>query len=136
MELQDLKIREDDFDVFVELGPRSKIEFLFDAINDGIEASVCKQIDRLGKQFLEAQKPPLIATDDFQVGRYRLSVTFVNSEIHLNSNSIKAIRKFVAKLWNDGFLLTQLKLKKTEFELYKYYKAYKIIGKGNPFCWN
>jgi len=135
MKLQDLKIREDDFSVFVELSPRAKIECLSDAINVGIEKSICKQIDRVGKQFLK-QERPLIATDEFKVGRFKLSVTMVRNEVHLNSNSIRAIRKFIDKLWNDGFLLSKLDLKKTELELYRYYKAYKIIGKGNPLCWN
>jgi hypothetical protein len=135
MKLQELKIKEDDFDVFVELSPRAKIEFLSDAITGGVEASICKQIDRLGTQMMK-QTEPVIATDDFHVGKFRLSVTMIQNEVHLNSNSLKAIRKFTAKLWNDGFLLSRLDFKKTELEIYRYYRVYKIIGKGHPFSSN
>ena len=134
MKLKDVKIQEGDFDLFVELGPKEKIEFLCDATELGTEASVLKQIEKVHKKIFPDEL--IVATQDYQVGRFRLCVTLTKNEVHLNSDSLKAIRKFVAKLWNDGLLLSRLDLKKTEFDMYRYYKAYKIIGKGHPFCPN
>tara|TARA_Y100000310_G_scaffold114638_1_gene113149 strand:- start:368 stop:772 length:405 start_codon:yes stop_codon:yes gene_type:complete len=134
MKLQDLQIARDDFSVFLELAPREKVEFLSDASEHGIEESIIKQIDNLASRFLS--KPPFVETKDFQVGEFKLSVTMLPDEIHLNSNSLRAIRKFVSKLWNDGMLLSKLNTKKTIFDIYRYYKAYKIIGRGTPICPN
>ena len=135
MKLEELNICSDDFDLFVALSPKQKIEFLFDATKIGIEASSHKQIDRLAAKFY-VKPDPIISTDEFTAGRYRLTVTATKNTIHLNSNSLKAIRKFVSKLWNDGFLLQSLNIKKSDFDIYRYYKAYKIIGRGYPFCPN
>ena len=65
-----------------------------------------------------------------------LNAGYLNSEIYLNSNSLKAIRQFVNKLFNDGILLWPIDKKKTEFDIYRFFKAYKIIGKGEPFSSN
>ena len=62
--------------------------------------------------------------------------SFQDKEIYLNSNSLRAIRQFVNKLFNDGVLLWPLDKKKTEFDIYRFFKAYKIIGKGDPFSSN
>ena len=134
MKLQDLKIERDDFSVFLELNPREKIEFLSDATEHGIEESIIKQIDNLANRFLPEM--PYIETKDIQVGNYKLSITIFKDEMHFNSNSMRAIRRFVSKLWNDGMLLSKLNIKKTEFDIYRYFKAYKIIGRGTPICPN
>jgi len=134
MELQDLKIREDDFELFVELNPREKIEFLFDASRIGVEASIIKQVDKLQDIIMPGRAP--ILTQDFNIGNFKLCVTTMMDEIHLNSNSIKAIRKFVAKLWNDGLMLRRVDIKKSEFDTHRFFRAYKILGKGDPFCPN
>ena len=70
------------------------------------------------------------------VGDYKLSVTISRDEIQLNSNSLRAIRRFVSKLWSDGMLLSKLNIKKTDLDIYRYFKAYKIIGRGTPICPN
>ena len=135
MKLNELEILEDDFDLFVALDDTNKIEFLFDATQIGIEASVLKQVGKLADRY--APKEPLISVQDFQVGPYRLAVTQYPDKISLNSNSLKAIKKFVDKLWNDGILLMRVKdAKKTQFDLYRYLRVYNIIGKGMPFCSN
>ena len=125
MKLKELDITRDDFSVFLELAPRNKVEFLLDASEHGIEESITKQIDNLADQYWPT--PPLVETKDFAVGDYRLSVTILKDEMHFNSNSLRAIRKFISKLWNDGMLLSKLNIKKSAFDSYKYFKAYKII---------
>jgi hypothetical protein len=134
MKLNELEILEDDFDLFVALDDTDKIEFLFDATQLGTEAAVIKQVGKLADKY--GPKEPAVSVQDFMVGPYRLCVTQFPDMISFNSNSIKAIRKFVEKLVNDGMLLMRLERKKTEFDLYRYFRAYKIIGKGEPFSSN
>jgi len=135
MKINELEILEDDFDLFVALDDVDKIEFLFDATEHGTEVAVVKHVSKLADQYMPKQ--PLIQSEDFQVGYFRLSVTtFKDSEIHLNSNSLKAIRQFVKKIINDGVLLWRLDKKKSEFDIYRYFRAYKIVGKAGPFCEN
>jgi spore cortex formation protein SpoVR/YcgB (stage V sporulation) len=134
MKLKDLEIHEDDFDLFVALNPKEKIEFLFDASQIGVEASITKQVDKLSSQVSIKEVP--VVSQNFNVGQFKLCVTSVLDEVYLNSNSLKAIRRFVYKLWNDGLIMSRLDAKKTEFDRYRYFRAYKILGKGHPFCPN
>ena len=132
MNLNELEILEDDFDVFVELNDSSKIEFLFDAIEKGVETSILKQVAKLDSMRDEIPIKQKVQTEDLEFGRYRLSVTLTNNQVHLNSNSLKAIRQFTNKMINDGLLLWPLKVKKSVFDMYKYFKAYKIIARLGP----
>ena len=134
MNLQELEIQEDDFDLFVALDDEQKIEFLFDASEIGLEASTLKQVNKLSN--LKVKKIPSVQTNDFQVGHHRLCVTTTISEIYLNSNSLRIINRYINKLSNDGLLLRRIESVKTEFDLYKYLRVYKIIGFVGPFCSN
>ena len=51
MNLDELEILEDDFDLFVALDDTSKIEFLFDAVEEGVDVSTIKQFERLSNLF-------------------------------------------------------------------------------------
>jgi len=134
MNLNELEILEDDFDLFVVLDNKEKIEFLFDAMNDGIEASVTKQTSKLSESIsLNKSK---IRVEDFIIEGTRLCLTLTNNQVHLNSDSLKAIRMFVNKMINDGLLLWPIKTEKTVFDMYKYFKAYKIIARGTPISSN
>jgi len=134
MDLQELEILENEFDLFVALDDEQKIEFLFDAAEIGIEASALKQVSRLVSPM--TKKIPIVQTQDFQVGKYRLCVTTTQTELYLNSNSLRVIKKYVNKVINDGLIIKRIESDKTEFDMYKYLRAYKIIGLGNPFCSN
>ena len=135
MRLGELEILEEDFDLFVALDDTDKIQFLFDALEHGTEEAVIKQEIKLADKYIP--KVPFITAEDFSVGQHRLCVTtFRNEEIHLNSDSLKAIRYFVKNLINDGILLWKLDNKKSEFDIYRFFKSYKIIGKGEPFSSN
>jgi|TARA_A100001201_G_scaffold128564_1_gene113624 hypothetical protein len=134
MRLDELEILEHDFDLFVALDDADKIEFLFDATEIGMEEAVVKHVTKLAERY--APKTPIIQSEDFQVGMYRLCVTSFPNKIHLNSNSLKAIRQFVRKIFNDGVLLWPLDEKKSEYDIYKFFKAYKILGRVGPFCEN
>ena len=134
MNLQELEILENDFDLFVALDDVHKIEFLFDAIEIGTEASSLKQVNKLIKPVRESI--PIIQTEDFQVGKYRLCVTTTKSELQLNSNSLRVINKYLSKVVNDGLIVQRIKAKKTKHDLYKYLRVYKILGFGGPFSSN
>ncbi len=135
MEIDKLKISEGDFDLFAELRPKEKLEFLWDAQYVGLEASVLKQLDKVDK-ILDKELPKII-THDFEVGNTRLCVTVHVNMMYLNSNSLPAIRQFVKKLWLDGhILIAQNDIPKTVYDIYKYFRAYKILGKGAPFSQN
>jgi len=134
MKLNELEILEDDFDLFVALDDHDKIQFLFDATQIGIEAAIVKQVGQLADKYIP--KEPLVSVTDFQVGPFRLSLTQYPDKLHINSNSLKAIRKFVQKLVNDGMLLSRVDVKKTEFDMYRYLRVYDIIGKVDPYCNN
>jgi spore cortex formation protein SpoVR/YcgB (stage V sporulation) len=134
MKLNELEILEDDFDLFVALDDSDKIEFLFDATQIGMEAAVIKQVARLTEKY--QMREPIVQVTDYEVGPYRISVTEYPDKLHINSNSLRAIRRFVEKLWNDGTLLRRVKEKKTEFDIYKYLRVYDVIGKVPPICSN
>ena len=134
MKLNELEILEDDFDLFVALDDSDKIEFLFDATQKGMEAAVIKQVARLTEKY--QMREPIVQVTDYEVGPYRISVTEYPDKLHINSNSLRAIRRFVEKLWNDGTLLRRVKEKKTEFDIYKYLRVYDVIGKVPPICSN
>ena len=134
MKLNELEILEDDFDLFVALDDTDKIEFLFDATQVGLEEASIKQVGKLADRY--APIAPAVSVQKYQVGPYRLCVTQYPNKIHLNSNSLKAIRKFISKLWNDGIILKQLKATKTDFDIYRFLRVYEVIGKGQPFCNN
>ncbi len=140
MNLQELEILEDDFDLFVALDDHEKIEFLFDATQIGLEASVLKQIAKLDTKYDEMTSPmptkQIVRSSDFEVGNTRLNVTLTKTEVYLNSNSLKAIRKFANKMFNDGLLLWPSSTKKYIFDMYRYFKAYKIITRGAPISSN
>ena len=138
MNLSELEILEKEFDLFVALDDTQKNEFLFDASEMGVEEACIKQLSK----FMEAAKKsvpkiPIISSEDYQVGDHRLCVTTLPNELYLNSNSLRAIHKFVGKLVNDGLILMRNKTaQKTEFDMYRFFRAYKIIGNGGPISSN
>jgi len=136
MNLNELEILEDEFDLFVALDDKQKIEFLFDALEEGMEASVLKQVEKLAS--VVPRKENIIHVEDLEVGPgIRLAITFTKNEVHLNCAKLRPINRFVTKLFNDGLLLQRLKdTKKGVFDHYRYFKAYKIIARFQPLSSN
>ncbi len=136
MNLRNIHVNEDTFDLFVSLDPADKVEFLYDTLTDGVEQSFNKQLDRLHAQF-EAARYVVVRTQDLLVGPYRLCISNYGNVITFNSDSIRVIRHFVKKMTHDGTMLSSLNyVKKTEIDMYKYFKAYKILGTTQPICEN
>lgn len=135
MKLEKLEILENDFDLFTALDDVDKIEFLYDVSELGTQEAVYKHVQKLADKFIPAQKN-MVQTEDFQVGPYRLCVTSYTNKITLNSNSLKAIKQFVHKMFNDGILLWPLKEKKTEYDIYRFFRTYQVVGRVGPFSEN
>ena len=117
MKLNELEIYEDDFDLFVALDARDKIEFLFDAMQVGLEEASIKQVSKLADKYIPVDDTPAVSVQKY-------------------SNSLKAIRRFISKLWNDGIILSRLDSTKTDFDVYRFLRVYRVIGKGQPFSNN
>ena len=135
MKLEKLEILENDFDLFTALDDVDKIEFLYDVSELGTQEAVYKHVQKLADKFIPAQKN-MVQTEDFQVGPYRLCVRSYTDKITLNSNSLKAIKQFVHKMFNDGILLWPLKEKKTEYDIYRFFRTYQVVGRVGPFSEN
>ena len=88
MQIDKLHINEGDFDLFAELAPKQKLEFLWDAQYVGLEASVLKQLEKLDTKDINLQSVPQTIIQEFEVGNTRLCVTIYNDIMYLNSNSI------------------------------------------------
>lgn len=136
MNLKNIHINEDTFDLFVSLDPSDKIEFLYDALVNSVDHSYNKQLEQLHARF-ESARFVVVRTQDLMVGPYRLCVSNYGDVITFNSDSIRVIRHFVKKMTHDGTILSSLSyVKKTEIDMYKYFKAYKIVGTTQPICEN
>jgi len=134
MTLSELNIDEDAFDIFITFNAKEKIEFLSDAMEFGIEAALLKQISSITEDLNRHDELtlPIVSSQDFVSGGYRLCVTTLEGEVQFNSDSPKTIRNFTMKLLMDGLVLLPLNKKKTEMDMYRHFKAYKVLGRANP----
>ena len=135
MTLSELNIDEDAFDIFITFNAKEKIEFLSDAMEFGIEAALLNQISSITEdlnQHVDESPLSIVSSQDFVSGGYRLCVTTMEGEVQFNSDSPKTIRNFTMKLLMDGLILLPLNKKKTEMDMYRHFKAYKVLGRANP----
>jgi len=136
MALQNTKISEDDFDLFIGLDPTDKIEYLYDILTVGKESANSKQLEQLHAR-LEHARIVQVKIQDLMVGPYRLCISNYDDIITFNSDSIRVIRHFIKKMNHDGTILATVPyIKKSEFDFYKYFKAYRILGVNQPLCEN
>jgi len=132
MTLAELNIDEDAFDIFITFNAEEKIEFLSDAMEFGIEPAMLKQIGKMTEHVIEDNSLPIVSSQDFISGGYRLCITTLEGEVQFNSDSPKTIHNFTMKLFMDGLVLLPLNKKKTEMDMYRYFKAYKVVGRTSP----
>ena len=132
MMLSELNIDEDAFDIFITFNAKEKIEFLSDAMEFGIEPAMLKQIGKLTEHVVKDNSLPIVSSQDFMSGGYRLCVTTTDGEVQFNSDSPKTIRNFTMKLFMDGLILLPLDKKKTEMDMYRYFKAYEVVSRTSP----
>ena len=132
MMLSELNIDEDAFDIFVTFNAMEKIEFLSDAMEFGIEPAILKQIEKISDDIVQHESIPIVSSQDFISDGYRICVTTLEAEIQLNSDSRRTLNNFTRKLFMDGIILSPLNKKKTEMDIYRHFKAYKVIGRAEP----
>jgi len=95
-----------------------------------------KQVGKISDNIQPEKQSLLVSSQDFMSGDYRICVTTLENEVQLNSDSRKTIRNFVLKLFADGLILTPLDKKKTEMDMYRYFKAFEVHGRTSPFSFS
>ena len=135
-ELMDLEIMAEEYDLFWMLTNSEKIEFLFDALSIGVSESMLKQLYKPKSESGISVKPA--TSEDLSIGPHRLCLTSFDNFITLNSDNLRVMRLFVRKFFRDGYILLRTnEIKKDkDFDLYKYFKAYKIFKIGLPLSEN
>ena len=138
MSLSELKIAEDDFDIFVMLPNSEKIAFLWDIHKKGPMASLkyLAKVAQFEDEDILASPEIVVRSQEIIAGEYRLNITQFRDELRLNSNSIKAIRNFTYKLIMDGYVLLRKPRIKSEWDDMRYLRVYKILGQIDPICEN
>jgi len=137
MNLKDLVIQENEFDIFIALDPSQKIQFVWDAWQDGIEHAVERQLHDLNSGN-KGRGIALVQLQVLRVGNQTLNVMTVGNIVILNCNNLRVIRRFIRNMWNNGtVLLRRPDIRKTKAQdMSKYFLAYEIISHGQIICDN
>ena len=134
MRLNELIIKDDEYDLFHILSGPEKLEFMLNAMDVGPEESMFKQISKSNI----LRPDPLFQQEDLQVGVHRLLISAYDDIIVLNSDSLKVIRAFIRKIFRDGHLLIRNEdvTKDRGIDIYRYFKAFHVIKLDMPICEN
>jgi len=134
MQLNELIIKADEYDLFHILSGPEKLEFMLNAMDVGPEESMFKQISKSNI----LRPDPLFQQEDLQVGVHRLLISAYDDIIVLNSDSLKVIRAFIRKIFRDGHLLIRNEdvTKDHDIDIYRYFKAFHVIKLDMPICEN
>ena len=134
MQLNELIIKADEYDLFHILSGPEKLEFMLNAMDVGPEESMFKQISKSNI----LRPDPLFQQEDLQVGVHRLLISAYDDIIVLNSDSLKVIRAFIRKIFRDGHLLIRNEdvTKDRDIDIYRYFKAFHVIKLDMPICEN
>ena len=134
MQLNDLVIKADEYDLFHILSGAEKLEFMMNALDIGPEESMFKQISKSNI----LRPDPLFSQEDLQIGVHRLLISAYDDVIVLNSDSLKVIRSFIRKIFRDGHLLVHNTdvTKDRDIDIYRYFKAFNVIKLDMPICEN
>jgi len=134
MQLNELIIKADEYDLFHILSGAEKLEFMLNAMDIGPEESMFKQLSKSNI----LRPDPLFQQEDLQVGVHRLLISAYDDIIVLNSDSLKVIRAFIRKIFRDGHLLIRNEdvTKDRDIDIYRYFKAFHVIKLDMPICEN
>ena len=138
MEIDNIHIAEEDFDIFLNLTSKDKIAFVSDTVSHGVDAALSRIIT------FEPNVPTNKTVNDlFQDtvyeelihDKHKMNILIVNNSIHMNSSSLSWIRRMVLKLFMDGHIITRNKFAKKipGIDKFKYYRCYDIQGSMPPF---
>ena len=134
MQINEMIIKADEYDLFHILSGSEKLEFMLNAMELGPEESMFNQISKS-----DVLRPdPMYQQEDLQVGAHRILISAYDDIIVLNSDSLKVLRAFKQKIFRDGHLLisnTEV-VKDRDIDIYRYFKAFNVIKLGMPICEN
>ena len=138
MEIDNIHIAEEDFDIFLNLTSKDKIAFVSDTVSHGVDTAMSRIV-----QYDTAIPADKTVNDLFQDtvyeelmhDKHRMNILIVNNSIHMNSSSLSWIRRMVLKLFMDGHIITRNKFAKKipGIDRFKYYRCYDIQGTVPPF---
>ena len=134
MQLNEMIIKADEYDLFHILSGPEKLEFMLNALDIGPEESMFKQLSKSNI----LRPDPLFQQEELQVGILRLLISAYDAIIVLNSDSLKVIRAFIRKIFRDGHLLVHNSdvTKDRDIDVYRYFKAFNVIKLDMPICEN
>jgi hypothetical protein len=134
MQINEMIIKADEYDLFHILTGAEKLEFMLNAMELGPEESMFNQISKS-----DVLRPdPMYQQEDLQVGAHRILISAYDDIMVLNSDSLKVLRAFKQKIFRDGHLLisnTEV-VKDRDIDIYRYFKAFNVIKLGMPICEN
>lgn len=135
--LNELKITDEEFDLFWILSGSEKIEFIYKALEIGVPDAMALLLSKTLSEN-DHVKDIMRTSEDVEVGPYRLNISILGDIVTFNSDSIRVIRSFVRKFYRDGHILLSDKTLKKEpdIDIYRYFKAYKLLKLGHPICEN
>lgn len=136
MNLNKVKIGEDEFDFFVDLTAKQKIEFLYDSQTMGADAALLKQLAISDTEETNEISGLQIIVQEMYVGQYLLCMTRVGNYVSLNCDNLKVIRSVVRKLWLDGYVLVKADGRKSEWDMHRYFKSYHLVDVLSPISLN
>jgi hypothetical protein len=100
----------------------------------GVEDAVTAQLRSSGD--LEVHEVENFHEHTFQFPEGELYVAIFDSHVHIYSDSLKTMKRFVMKLYMEGNILQRQNTAKDPYDEYRYYRHYVNIGKGNPLSLN
>ena len=136
MNLNKVKIGEDEFDFFVDLTAKQKIEFLYDSQTMCADAALLKQLAISDTEETNEISGLQIIVQEMYVGQYLLCMTRVGNYVSLNCDNLKVIRSVVRKLWLDGYVLVKADGRKSEWDMHRYFKSYHLVDVLSPISLN
>jgi hypothetical protein len=146
MNLTNLHITRDDFEFFIDLRAEEKIEFIWDyrvAADDdySLLSNFAQPTHTLAPDPVYTIDPDtLLAYEEYydDITKARLVISVYNGRLHLNCTCLKLLRAWIFKMvMHDGVIMHQLKnIKKSDDDIYRYYKCFKVLGRAEPICPN
>ena len=150
MNLDGLHITRDDFEFFIDLRAEEKIEFIWDyhEADDDDYSLLSNFLEEGESSSLKIAPDPVITTDPDTLLAYeeyydditkaRLVISIYNGRLHLNCTCLKLLRAWIFKMvMHDGVIMQQLKnIKKSDDDIYRYFKCFKVLGRTESICPN
>ena len=123
-----------EYEIFRGLRFREKIEFLYNVLYEGVDNAVAAQLRASGD--MEVHEVENFHEHTFQFPEGELYVAIFDAHVHIYSDSLKAMKRFVMKLYLEGNIMQRQDTAKDPYDEYRYYRHYVNISKGNPLSLN